>query len=497
MNSPSGDSNSTSNLDEQSWRPNKLQRWMLWGDFFCFLLMVILFSGGLLTQGWVDYDLGRAAAYGICGLLGGWSCICLMAGRFSGPEKRLIRFTLYALLLLVFLTGIQLVPLPASVVRSVSPPWNWALSEMESTGISVPEFVPLAHSPARALVSWYQLIAGVCFYSAACLLASRKRTSRLLILLIICTSLLEGFAGFAVYLFQTNVLRLSGALVNPNHHAALILLAVPAFMGLFINWQQHQFGSPWAFLRGTNVGSLAVFVLGLMVVSWGLSLSRGSLLTGIVGLSIWVVLEYVHWRRKHPYDVYWTTQRAASTFAGIFAIVLLLLVPLLQSTQVVERFGERVQTSSLVDEGRIEMSRATLQALGESPLFGLGLAGANHAINRFEKTDSSKKAIWSHNDYVQLMSELGGIFSLVFLVALIVCGITARTYVLEAGKRFSWAEALPTRGCIVGFALVLFHAFVDFHLRIPLVGFAALALLALSVSPGLLYDQAYHKGRHS
>lgn len=483
--------------ESPTWQPKKLPKWMLWGDFVCSLFMVILFIGGLLTQGWVDYEFKRAVAFSLCGALGVWSCICLMLGRFDGPEKRLIRSVLLFFIGVVVLTSLQLIPLPAGLVRQVSPPWNWAFEEMNRLGIPPPDFVPLAHSPARAWLSWCQLVSGVSFFSGACLLASRKRTSRFLILLIIITGFLEGASGVWVYLFKDQVLRLSGALVNPNHHAALILLSVPPFLGLFLSWQQKQFGSPWAFLRGTNSGSLAVFVLFLMIISWGLSLSRGSLLTGSLGLFVWGVGEYTKWRIDHPYDVYWTTRRAAATFAAALVGVVLLLGPVLQTTNVVERFGERVQTATLVDEGRIEMSRATLEALAESPLFGLGLAGANHAINRFEKTDSTKKAIWTHNDLVQIVAELGVVFSILCLIALGFVFRTAIQYVKEAGSRFSWAEALPTRACGVGFALVLLHALVDFHLRIPLVGFATLSILALTVAPGLLYDQAYHRGRHS
>ncbi|HMZ52774.1 MAG TPA: hypothetical protein PK988_10945, partial [Candidatus Sumerlaeota bacterium] len=51
--------------------------------------------------------------------------------------------------------------------------------------------------------------------------------------------------------------------------------------------------------------------------------------------------------------------------------------------------------------------------------------------------------------------------------------------------RLSWGGRRLQRAAMAGIAIALLHATLDFHLRIPQVGFMVLTLVALTLQPGI------------
>ena len=446
------------------------------------LLLVLCF----LTHGGVGHDSWRGIQFAMCGLLGAWAMVQYLLGRLE-ELPRLCWGVLALFLGITVFTGLQLLPLPRGLVTAISPPWAESMREMEALGLPTPDWIPLAHSPARGLLSWHQMVACTLFWFGLFPFLKSRTAMRYLLRILLTAGVVEAVWGLVIFASMGKIDRVYGALLNPNHHAALLLLVMPLWIATLIRWQQKHFGSPWAFLQGNNSGTLAFFLLLLMVLSWGLSLSRGSLVIGLVGMMIWAVGEYRVWRKGHDFEgTYWTEKRAA--LVGIVALLaMLLIVPsFLQTTRVVERFGERVEEGSLWDTNRVELSRATLEALADSPLFGLGPAGANHAINRFERTDSTKKAIWTHNDPVQLVAELGILGTLVGLWFLIRLVPDLREWFQLHFREAGWSNRLIPRAALVAFVLVLIHSLVEFHLRTPLMGYCVLLVLGILLAPGTL-----------
>jgi O-antigen ligase len=130
--------------------------------------------------------------------------------------------------------------------------------------------------------------------------------------------------------------------------------------------------------------------------------------------------------------------------------------------------------------GRAAYWLATLKGLAQVPLLGLGLGGAEASINRFLLgRPTSVLAVWSHNDYVQVVSELGLMWTALVLGAL---GWFLRCFKREwddgsriLGRRMRGFR----RAALAGMAITLVHAFFDFHLRLPIVGFHFLLVGAL------------------
>jgi len=138
------------------------------------------------------------------------------------------------------------------------------------------------------------------------------------------------------------------------------------------------------------------------------------------------------------------------------------------------------------DAGRLRVWRATRAGLMERPLLGLGPAGAETAITRFMQASAEQTAIWSHNDYVQVVAEMGIPVSLTGLALLSILAAQVVRDVRLRRDAFDWSERVLQRAAAAGVILALLHAVVEFHLRIPLAGFSFLILAALALGPGPL-----------
>lgn len=107
-------------------------------------------------------------------------------------------------------------------------------------------------------------------------------------------------------------------------------------------------------------------------------------------------------------------------------------------------------------------------------------------IDRFANYPLVSVPIWSHSDYIQWLCDLG---LPAFAVLVVVAGFLVRSCSRVLGKqrtRFSFAQGLLKRAAMVGAAIALLHAFLDFHLRVPQVCFMVLTLIALSLQSGIL-----------
>lgn len=111
---------------------------------------------------------------------------------------------------------------------------------------------------------------------------------------------------------------------------------------------------------------------------------------------------------------------------------------------------------------------------------GVGLGGAEYSISRFlEGQPARKVAIFSHNDWVQGLVELGLAGAAIALcIGALHAAALRRAWAAEL-RSAGWEALAVRRAALAGLAALLAHAFVEFHLRMPAIGLQAAALLAL------------------
>ena len=323
------------------------------------------------------------------------------------------------------------------------------------------------------------LVAAALFFLGVMTIATRRMGALALILVVILASVLESFFGVLVYVLH-GAARAYGALFNPNHHAAMVVMGIPMLIAgiwaLKVSHPRFRHGA----LGGENPLILLVAVLLMMVMSWLTALSRGSLLAGILVMGGWLAYEMRAAAREGGTEF----SRHEKMRFGVAASAAVVLLVLMGLATVLDSYARRY-TSAVVlgDLNRLDKARATITGLLEAPLTGLGPAGAEQALNRFSRISTERIPIHTHNDWVEWLAELG-------IPAAIVAGMLLWKFAAAFLREWRRREESSSRRGIIGRAaaagalIAFLHAAADFHLRVPLVAFQFFSLVAVALGPG-------------
>lgn len=470
--------------------------WVRVGDSLALLLVALVLLGGFFSEGYASRPLLRGWAWAACGALGAWGIIGAALGRWSGPMRAPARWMAVLGLVGVLWTGFQAMPLPASFVVSKSPVWAQVAANFAEAGVPLPERIPFAHSPSRAPLAWNQLVACYLFFLGVAVLATRRTPAARLVLLVSLVAVAEGLLGLFAFTFA-GAQRASGAAYNPNHHAALVLLSMPILLGGMLQMRRHLPAFSDGLLSGRNPLLFLLFLALLAGIGWAASLSRASLAIGIVILLAWGLVEVLGALHHGPDSSHVASRtNLAGTlvvlgFLGGFGLLTL------HSVAVPEGFARRGLGGGDLEmaERRLEFWRASFEALAETPWLGLGPGGSEHALLRFVRVPTVTNPIHAHNDYVQVLAEVGAPAALVLAGLLVGVLVALARETRRRRELFDWHERRLQRACVVGLLTVLLHSAVEFPLRLPLVAFTALILLALVLNPGPILIAAFARRR--
>ncbi|MEQ8820891.1 MAG: O-antigen ligase family protein [Sumerlaeia bacterium] len=467
-------------------------------DLLAELAVLAIFLFGLGNYGYVQKDSLWNVTIVLCVLLGLYGAARLATGALLGGKYRGLRRGLLVLGVALAWFGFQLIPLPAGLTSSLSPVWRETLMALGQAGLPVPDAVPLAHYPSKAFRSWTQLAIQGAFFLGVCGLVSGggRASAFRLAAMVAGLSLLEGIWGLLRF-FSADASLAYGALFNPNHHALLSLLGLPLWLGILsvLKETNRSFSGP--ILSGSNPLLLLHAAGACAFLGAIASFSRGALVDGTIVLC-WIGWELT--RRggerfiepgENPFRMPLTVRRVALTLVVMFA--LLSLFPL---SFLIDGFRGQSWESDAAGTGRLGLWRATFTALGESPLTGLGLGGTERALTRLAETATNKTAVYSHGDYFQWLAESGvPAFLTLVLGAFWALWGWLKSGLPLYGKTTRDYQVLE-RGVLIALAVCLLHAAFDFHLRIPLVGFAFLVVLAIGLSHAFLTPRPGNQAHH-
>jgi O-antigen ligase len=254
-----------------------------------------------------------------------------------------------------------------------------------------------------------------------------------------------------------------GPYVNHNHYAGLmeLLAPIPLVMSL----------SRLAPEKERMVAGIAAAV---MVVTVFLSGSRGGMIAIFVEL---VVFAIVLLRERKSIRI--------AIGAGAFVIVLVSMLAWLGGKELTSR------VSSISSETRTELSggmrlsidRDGFRMFKSKPVLGWGLGTFPVVYPQYRSFYTNFFVNEAHNDYLQLLCEMGllGFGTMVwFLIVLY------RTALRKIRNWTSEVSGAVTLACLLGFTGILVHSVLDFNLQIP--GNAALfyVLCTIAAAPPLL-----------
>jgi hypothetical protein len=137
------------------------------------------------------------------------------------------------------------------------------------------------------------------------------------------------------------------------------------------------------------------------------------------------------------------------------------VVPFLLPTVFVEHIGHAVAQGT--SEGRFPIWKDALRLFAAYPMFGSGLHTFYPALQRYQTAGVTFAWPAAHNDYLQLLCELG-IIGFVIPAALLL--IVLRCTAVAANGSLTDARAVAV-ACLASLTAMLIHSLADFNLQVP------------------------------
>jgi len=258
-----------------------------------------------------------------------------------------------------------------------------------------------------------------------------------------------------------------GPYVNHNHYAGLMELLMPVALVLSLTR-----------LSGERERIAAGLAAAIMAVTVFLSGSRG----GMIAISIELVLFFLLFLRQGV--PLFRNKYGKWVAAGIaaFAFVLVIWLGGRELTSRVSSIATETHTE-LSGGMRISIDRDTFRMFRNKPVLGWGLGTFPTVYPRFRSFYTNFFVNEAHNDYLQLLSEMGllGFGTMVwFLITLY------RHALRKIGNWMSDVSDAVTLACTLGVTGILVHSLLDFNLQIPANAALYYVLCTIAAAPPLL-----------
>jgi O-antigen ligase len=314
-------------------------------------------------------------------------------------------------------------------------------------------------------------------YGILCFLASqvivrKEQLQRLAMLFslygtaVACFALLQGISsnGRLYWLREpSNGGWIYGPYVNHNHYAGLMEMLVPIPLVIALSKLTDQ--------RGRAVAAVAGAIMAGTIF---LSGSRGGMIALLAELAILGVLLI---RQKKGI-------RTAVT-VGLFAVVVVGVLVWLGGAEL----GQRIATmssashSDITNSMRMNLNRDGIRMFLRRPVLGWGLGTFPIAYPEFRSFYTNFFVNEAHDDYVQLLVEMGALGFATMLWFMIAAFRSC------LGKLGNWSTDINgslAAACLLGISGILVHSLVDFNLQIPANAALFYVLCTLAASAKLV-----------
>ncbi len=260
-----------------------------------------------------------------------------------------------------------------------------------------------------------------------------------------------------------------GPYVNHNHYAGLMELLMPVPLVLSLTR-----------LAGEKERLAAGIAAAIMAVTVFLSGSRGGMIAISIELALFFLLFFrqgvPHFRHKKGVQL---------AVVATFAVVLVGLLWWLGGKELSSRVSSiATETHTELSGGmRVSIDRDALRMFRDKPILGWGLGTFPTVYPRFRSFYTNFFVNQAHNDYLQLLSEMGllGFGTMVwFLIVLY------RHALRKIGNWASDVSGAVTLACILGVTGILVHSLLDFNLQVPANAALYYALCTIAAAPPLL-----------
>ena len=362
------------------------------------------------------------------------------------------RWTSLPLALLLGVMVLQLVPLPAPLLDGISP----ARAELRNSlaAAASPGWSSASVAPAKTVFHLVRFLGCIATLLLARELTWRLRLNNWMVAVpLVLVASLEGLLAVIQTTVQPSRLGVSGTYVNHNHLAGMLELSLPFSLAVVaVLLKRIRSDRPPG---GVLTAKAAAGVAGAALVFAGLlcSFSRAGFVAALISVAVMAALALTARGTSRA--------RIAAALAAILflAAAFFLLLP----DGFIVRYAGVASTDGLLREGRVSLWSETLDLVRAYPLLGCGFGAYQSAFYQFKRSWPQVTDDYAHNDYLQLLAELGplGLLSGLWLVAGILAGVIAARRDLPHP---SLPVALACAGSLVAIGI---HSAADFNLYIP------------------------------
>lgn len=397
-------------------------------------------------------------------LLGLAGALYGVAERPAGAATRWDRLALAAVPLFPAYVALQLLPLPLPLVRFANPA-RAAVADSLGLVTTGPVAAPITILPAA---TWTHLSRVVGYALVFLLVRHAVRRSESRPWLVAAPLLLLGALEAAIGLGQhaADARMVLGTYLNQNHFAGLLEMVLPLAVMFAAGaiWQGRLRGSMSAAqMVRAALGTVAAIALMAAITT---SLSRAGFLSMLGSLLVMAVVGLGPLARGRSRGLL----AAGLLLAGVSAVVLLPTPALISS------FGEISADPN--EDGRWLITRDTLRMVGDYPLFGTGLGTYYPGLLPYQTASLNLTWMFAHNDYLQLLAELG-VLGFLVPAALVLVSVGCAAKAALSGRDIE-VRCLGL-GCLGSLSAILFHSVADFNLYIPANAMAMAYVAGLAV----------------
>ncbi len=457
--------------------------------------------GAVIVSAWLFGSADPWAYLGV-GLVVAVAAAAWLLRLVVRPVPRLrLPLAVVSLLALGGVMLIQVVPLPASLVRRLSPfaarvqqKRVEVFEEMHEAGadafllagpVEDGGTAALSASAARTWRSLYLLVAYVAVFLVTANALENWRQVRMAAGALVVSGFAMSVLGMIHELSGSEKILwvytppfgggIFGPFTNPNHYAAYMNMVFGVGLGLaFARVSGAADGAGrtlrdrivWLSTGSGGRSALLVFALVMMPVSVCMSLSRGGIACLAVSLGVLGA---------------WAAVRGGLGYRSILGAVALLVVGGVVWLGWEPVFAE-MGTLAEIDPGthsRTVVARSTLSIFSQAPVLGCGFGTFVHVFPPFQPPGVQfGRWLHAHNDYVQFLAE-GGIVGALLLAAaaVIVLGHVWRRLREVHGSRRAFVSGLA-----VGLLAIGLHSALDYSLHKPGIALTLAAVCGLMVA---------------
>lgn len=414
--------------------------------------------------------------------------------RPSSSAFRIPPFAIVLCSLFLALILLQMIPLPAEIVKIISPKTFELRTQLLNDQLLFSprlapyalRLTPISFFPFATKIEffkWLTLTGLFLFLLRWKLLSNGQRTTKHLIIVIMLMGIAESFYGMfeyfsgrrhILYLEGTGLMSsVMGTFINRNYFAGYLLMVIPLSVGFLLAREASQtvHFKGWRHRLVSLDGKTILLGFGLILMILGLLFSASRM--GIISLLLSITLISFFSGQHHR------EQKFSRSTVLIFSLALL-WAAWIGLDAVISRFFSTSEDFKM----RWIFWVNTFQIFKDFPLLGSGLGTFAQIFPMYRSFHIRGFVTHAENDFLQLASETGligiGLLFVLFLFLFIKALAGLRSLPSAAPQRYIAV------GGLVGILALMFHSLVERNIQVPANAFLYTFIWALVLKHSVL-----------